>query len=49
MAFDWDVDGAMGRYIGSVPLVIDYLDATNSPHTTAQQQNIFRKMYLENL
>ena len=48
MAFDWDVDGAMGRYIGSVPLVIDYLDAASSPHTTAQQQRIFQKMYLEN-
>ena len=48
MAFDWDVDGEMGRYVGSVPLVIDYLDAASAPHGTAQQQQIFQKMYLEN-
>jgi len=48
MAFDWDVDGEMGRYIGSVPLVIDYKDAASAPHSTAQQQRIFQNMYLEN-
>lgn len=48
MAFDWDVDGALGRYIGSVPLVIDYLAVSDAPHTKQEQVNIFKSMYLDN-
>lgn len=48
MAFDWDVDGGMGRYIGAVPLVIDYLDVSNAPHSGSTQNKIFQSMYLNN-
>lgn len=48
MAFDWDVDGAMGRYVGSVPIVVDYLDVSDAPHSKTVQEQIFKSMYVDN-
>ena len=48
MAFDWDGVGQMGRYIASVPLVMDYLDAKDRPASKEEQKATFAAMYLNN-
>ena len=37
-----------GRYIGSVPLVIDYIDVKTSITSKSEQKQIFKSMYLDN-
>ena len=48
MAFDFDDSGMKGRYIGSVPLVIDYIDVKTSITSKSEQKQIFKSMYLDN-
>lgn len=48
MAFDFDDAGMKGRYIGSVPLVIDYIDVKTSKTSEIEQEQTFKSMYLDN-
>jgi hypothetical protein len=48
MAFDYDDAGMKGRYIGSVPLVVDYIDVKTSQASKTEQEQIFKSMYLDN-
>tara|TARA_A100001037_G_scaffold303703_1_gene338413 strand:- start:105 stop:1319 length:1215 start_codon:yes stop_codon:yes gene_type:complete len=49
MAFDWDdTGGQKGRYIASVPFVIDFLDAKGAPASKEEKRATFTSMYLDN-
>jgi len=48
MAFDFDDSGMKGRYIGSVPLIVDYIDVKTTVTSKSEQEQIFKSMYLDN-